>query len=59
MQLFEVSAVLAGVPGIGGVDEVMLFPADLATGQRGEQTQRLDIGKDALILSYRHQVRVT
>lgn len=59
VQAFEVSAVLAGVPGIATVEEVMLFPADLATGRRGEQVSRLDIGEDALILSYRHQVRVT
>jgi len=59
VHAFEVSAVLASVPGIATVDDVMLFPADLATGRRGEPTPRLDIGKDALILSYRHQVRVT
>ncbi len=59
VQVFEVSAVLAGVPGIATVDEVLLFPADLATGRRGEPAPRLDIGKDALVLSYRHQVRVT
>ena len=59
VQTFEVSAVLAGVPGIAAVDEVLLFPADLATGRRGEQAPRLDIGEDALLLSYRHQVRVT
>jgi predicted phage baseplate assembly protein len=59
VQAFEVSAVLASVPGIATVDEVLLFPADLATGRRGESTSRLDIGKDALVLSYGHQVRVT
>lgn len=59
VQVFEVSAVLAGVPGIATVEEVMIFPADLGTGRRGEPVQRLDIGKDALVLSYRHQVRVT
>jgi predicted phage baseplate assembly protein len=59
VQTFEVSAVLASVPGIATVDEVMLFPADLATGRRGEPAPRLDIGQDALVVSYRHQVRVT
>ena len=59
VQVFEVSALLASVPGIGTVDEVLLFPANLATGQRGEPAQRIDIGRDTLILSYRHQVRVT
>jgi predicted phage baseplate assembly protein len=59
VQAFEVSAVLAGVPGVATVDEVMLFSADLSTGRRGEPIPRLVIGKHALVLSYRHQVRVT
>ncbi|MBV8431340.1 MAG: hypothetical protein JO244_09275, partial [Solirubrobacterales bacterium] len=59
VQAFEVSALLASVPGITAVDEVILFPADLASGRRGEATPRLDISKDALVVSYRHQVRVT
>jgi predicted phage baseplate assembly protein len=59
VQAFEVSAVLAGVPGVGTVEEVLLFPADLTTGRRSEPVPRLDIGQDALVLSYGHQVRVT
>lgn len=59
VQLFEVSAMLAGVSGIASVDEVMIFPANLDTGQRGEPVQRIDTGADALVLSYQHQVRVT
>lgn len=59
VQIFEVSAILASVPGVATVDEVLLFPADIATGRRGEATQRLDVGSDALVLSYQHQVRVT
>jgi predicted phage baseplate assembly protein len=59
VQIFEVSAILASVPGVVTVDEVRLFPADLATGRRGESAQRVDIGSDALVLSYQHQVRVS
>jgi predicted phage baseplate assembly protein len=59
VQIFEVSAILAAVPGIATIDEVRLFPADLATGRRGDSTQRIDIGRDSLVLSYQHQVRVT
>jgi hypothetical protein len=59
VQAFEVSAVLAGVTGVGTVEEVLLFPADLTTGRRSELVPRLDIGQDALVLSYGHQVRVT
>jgi predicted phage baseplate assembly protein len=59
VQAFDVSAVLADVPGVATVDEVLLFPADLVTGRRADPTARIDVGKDALILSYQHQVRVT
>jgi predicted phage baseplate assembly protein len=59
VQAFEVAAVLAGLPGVSTVDEVRLFPADLVSGQRGDPVPRLEIGEDALILSYGHQVRVT
>jgi predicted phage baseplate assembly protein len=59
VHAFEVSAVLAGIPGVASVDEVILFPANLDTGQRGEPVQRVDVGRDALVLSYDHQVRVT
>jgi predicted phage baseplate assembly protein len=59
VQVFELSAILASVPGVSSVDELLLFPADLATGRRGVAVQRLDIGSDALVLSYQHQVRVT
>jgi hypothetical protein len=59
VQAFEVAAVLAGLPGVATVDEVRLLPAELASGQRGHPALRLDIGKDALVLSYGHQVQVT
>ena len=59
VQAFEVAAVLAALPGVATVEEVLLFPADLATGRRGEPVPRLEIGQDALVLSYGHQVRVT
>ena len=58
VHAYELSAVLAQVPGVGTVDEVLIFPADLATRRRGDPTPRLDIGDNALILSYQHQVRV-
>ena len=58
VHAYELSAVLAQVPGVGTVDEVLIFPADLATRRRGDPTSRLDIGDNALILSYQHQVRV-
>jgi predicted phage baseplate assembly protein len=59
VHAFDISAVVADVPGVATVDQVLIFPADLAAGRRGDPTPRLDIGKDALVLSYQHQVRVT
>jgi hypothetical protein len=38
---------------------VLLFPADPATGTRGEPTQRIEIGANALVFSFEHRVRVT
>ena len=58
VHAFELSAVLAEVPGVATVNEVLIFPADLATLRRGDPTPRLDVGDNALFLSYQHQVRV-
>lgn len=54
----EVYAVLQGLRGTELVEEARLFPADLATRQRGPETQRLDLEPNALVLSYEHQIRV-
>ena len=35
VHTFDVSAVLAALPGVAAVEEVLIFPADLATGQAG------------------------
>jgi hypothetical protein len=59
VHAFDVSAVLADVPGVASVDEVLIFPADPASGRRGDPVPRISVGKDALVLSYQHQVRVT
>ncbi len=59
VQAFDLSAVLSRVPGVGMIDEVLLFPADLATGRRATApVTRLELGSDDLVLSYQHQVRV-
>ena len=59
VHAFDISAALANVPGVATVDEVLVFPADLATGRRGDPASRIDVGKHELVLSYQHQVRVT
>ncbi len=54
----EVYSVLQSLPGTELVDEVLLFPADPATGKRGEPVQRIEIGVNALVFSFEHRVRV-
>jgi len=58
VQAFDVSAVLAGVPGVALVEEVLLFPADPESGERHAPVQRVDVNPMALVVSYQHQVRV-
>ncbi|MEU6019401.1 putative baseplate assembly protein [Streptomyces sp. NPDC047515] len=59
VQYGEVFAVLQGVPGVGLVDEVRLFPADPITGRRGAAQDRIDVAPGALVFSHQHQVVVT
>jgi len=58
VQSGEVFAVLQQLPGVELVDRVRLFPADPRTRQRGEATDRVQLGPHALVFSYEHQVRV-
>ena len=54
----EVYAVLQGLRGTELVEDVRLFGADPVTGERGTQTQRLELEPNALVFSYEHQVLV-
>ena len=58
VRAFDVSAVLARVPGLAEVDDLLLFPADPASGNRGAPVARVDVAPGALVYSYQHQVRV-
>jgi hypothetical protein len=58
VQAFEVSGVLARVPGVSVVEELLLFPADPESGQRGAQAPRINLAPGTLAFSYHHQVRV-
>lgn len=59
IQSGEVHAVLQRVDGTDLVEDVRLFGADPVSGVRGDGVQRLELGPNALVFSYGHQVRVT
>ncbi|HEX4704276.1 MAG TPA: putative baseplate assembly protein [Pseudonocardiaceae bacterium] len=57
----EVFAVLQRLPGVDSVSDIRLFafnPADPASRDRGEPSQRVDVPANALIFSVAHQIRV-
>ncbi|MFE2497194.1 putative baseplate assembly protein [Streptomyces scopuliridis] len=58
IQSGEAFAVLQRVPEVDLVEDVRLFPADPATGQRGEATTRITLDRHALAFSYEHQLRI-
>lgn len=58
VRAFDISAVLARVPGLAEVDDLLLFPADPSSGTRGAPVPRIDLAPGALVYSYQHQVRV-
>jgi predicted phage baseplate assembly protein len=58
VQAGEVFAVLQRLRGVELVDGVQLFAADPVTGDRGDPQQRIDLAANALVFSYRHQIRV-
>lgn len=58
VQAGEIFAVLQRVPGVELVDEVVLFPADPLSGQRGEDTDRVNLEPGALPFSFDHRIRV-
>ena len=54
----EVYSVLQRVRGTEYVEDARLFAADPMTGQHGEAVQRIELDRNALVFSYRHQVQV-
>jgi predicted phage baseplate assembly protein len=56
VNIGEVYSVLQKLRGTEVVEDARLFGADPVTGQRGQQTQRLEVEPHALIFSYEHQV---
>ena len=58
VHIGEVYSVLQSVPGTEYVEEARIFPADPITGRRGKELARLELGGNALVFSYEHQVHV-
>jgi predicted phage baseplate assembly protein len=58
LNVGELFALLSGVEGVTGIEEVLIFLADLRTGRRGEPRQRVAFPDDALPAAYQHQVLV-
>jgi predicted phage baseplate assembly protein len=58
VQAGDVYALLQRVRGVDLVEDVRLFGANPVTGERGEETQRLDVDPHSLIFSYEHHIRV-
>jgi len=54
----EVFAALQGLRGTEMVEDVRIFGADPLTGERGKQSDRLEVEPHALVFSYDHQVMV-
>jgi len=58
VRAFDVSTVLSALPGVAEVEEVLLFPAEPQSGNRGAQQARIDMPPGTLPFSFSHQVRV-
>jgi predicted phage baseplate assembly protein len=54
----EVFAVLQNLAGVEVVEDVRIFGANPVTGERGAQTNRLELPPGSLAFSFQHQIRV-
>jgi predicted phage baseplate assembly protein len=54
----EVYATLQRLPGTELVESARLYAADPITGERSQSLQRVEIGDNALVFSFEHQIRV-
>jgi predicted phage baseplate assembly protein len=58
LQAGEIYSVLQAVPGVDLIEDVRIFSADPITGERGQETQRLELEANSLVFSYEHRIRV-
>ncbi|PPK67657.1 putative baseplate assembly protein [Actinokineospora auranticolor] len=58
VQAGDIHALLQRVRGVDMVEDVRLFGANPVTGERGDETQRLDVDRHSLVFSFEHHVKV-
>ncbi len=58
VQAGEVYGLLQRIRGVDMVEDARLFGANPVTGERGKETQKLEVDPYSLIFSYEHHVRV-
>jgi predicted phage baseplate assembly protein len=58
VRVGDLHALLQRVRGVDAVEDVRLFTANPVTGERGDETNRIDLAANSLVFSYEHQVRV-
>jgi predicted phage baseplate assembly protein len=58
VQAGEVYGLLQRIRGVDLVEDARLFGANPVTGERGKETQKLELDPYSLLFSYEHQVRV-
>ncbi|WP_431774019.1 putative baseplate assembly protein [Streptomyces cucumeris] len=58
VQVGEIFALLQRVDGADLVDDVRLFAANPVTGERGQESRRIDLSRHSLVVSYDHHIKV-
>jgi len=58
LQTGEVFAILQSVRGVDTIEDVRVFGANPVSGERGQQTSRLELEPNSLVFSYQHQLRM-
>ncbi len=58
VQAGDAFGVLQATAGVDVVEDVRLFGANPVTGERGKQTNRVELARNSLVFSYEHQVQV-
>ena len=58
VQAGEIFGLLQRIRGVDMIEDARLFGANPVTGERGKETQKLELDPYSLLFSYEHQVRV-